>query len=426
MLAVIADDVTGACDVGAELAMAGLAVRVAVDGGTRARGTGGGAEDDVVRVLNTQSRALSARHAYERVCELLRRRPADLLLKKIDTALRGHLGAELEGVLDGLGAVAVFVLPAIPAAGRATRAGCQWFGGRPLAASEFASDPEGPGAESSVAAVVARESRQRTEVIGQDVVCAGRLAERVVTLTRAGAVFFVVDAETDDDLARAVAAILELPRPLCLAGSIGLAAALAPRLVADGDARVCAAGVAGRAASGASLVPPALVVCGSLHSTARAQIDAALAADLVVAVPAPAAGSAVDWEAAAACARGHLAAGRHVVVAPPAPAGTPQEAACRATERQLADLTYAIVAGARAGTLVLIGGETSYAVLARLGATELAVRGRWAPLVAVGEVLAGVAAGAVLISKGGSGGDPGTLARLLGQGGVAGATRAAG
>src|SRR5262245_59355225 len=134
MLTVIADDVTGACDVGAELAAAGFAVRVSVGSGPNAGPTGVAAGGDVVQVINTQSRTLSARHAYERVLGLLRKRPADLVLKKIDTALRGHLGAELDAVLDGLGAVAVFVLPAIPAAGRVTRGGRQWFGGRLLGA----------------------------------------------------------------------------------------------------------------------------------------------------------------------------------------------------------------------------------------------------------------------------------------------------
>ena len=64
-------------------------------------------------------------------------------------------------------------------------------------------------------------------------------------------------------------------------------------------------------------------------------------------------------------------------------------------------------------TLVLIGGETSHAILTRLGAATIAVHGRIAPLIAWGTMLTGQAAGSTLITKGGSGGEPDVLARLV-------------
>jgi uncharacterized protein YgbK (DUF1537 family) len=64
-------------------------------------------------------------------------------------------------------------------------------------------------------------------------------------------------------------------------------------------------------------------------------------------------------------------------------------------------------------TLVLIGGETTYAVLRATGATELTVQGRIAPLVALGTISTGDASGLRLVVKGGSGGDAGTLRMVL-------------
>jgi uncharacterized protein YgbK (DUF1537 family) len=157
------------------------------------------------------------------------------------------------------------------------------------------------------------------------------------------------------------------------------------------------------------------VVCGSLHSTARAQIDAATAAALAVAVPVPPIDDAVGRDAAVARACEHLAARRNVVLAAPSPSSAPPEPARRATEHLLAALTAAIVGSGRPRTLVLIGGETSYGVLSELGASTLAIRGRLAPLVAFGEVQAGSAAGAELVIKGGSGGDATSLSKLLGR-----------
>jgi uncharacterized protein YgbK (DUF1537 family) len=409
VLEVIADDLTGACDVAAELAAAGFGVRVTVDGAAAP----GDASAAGVRVVNTQSRAVRAREAQERVLRTLRGRAIDILLKKIDTALRGHLGAELDAAIDGLGATAAFVVPAIPAVGRVTRGGCQWFGGRPLSETEFAADPEGGGAEASVAAVIARESRRRIEVIGLDTLRGGHLTERARTLMRAGTEVFVVDAETDEDLAVAARGILDLPRPLCIAGSIGVTAGLARAI---DEVRV-------PGAVPDALVTPALIVCGSLHSTARSQVTAVCAADLASAVTVPMregvpAGSSAAFatEERAAVAqriRALLHARRSVVLSADPPVGPPDEGSRRALERALADVACRALQGGTAAALVLIGGETSYAVLRALGASELIVRGRVTPLVASGEIVSGRGAGLRLIVKGGSGGDTETLQRVF-------------
>lgn len=395
-LTAIADDLTGACDVGAELAAAGHRVRVVVapDGAATSA-------DDAVTIVNTQSRALPASEARARVHAALQARPADVVLKKIDTALRGHLGAEIDAV-----AAPVFVLAAIPSAGRVTRDGCQWFGGRPLAATEFARDPEGAGPESSIAKVVARESERRVAVLGCELIGAGRLADAVARGRRDGVDVFVVDAETDADVASAVAAILALPRPVCLAGSIALAAALARHRDPGSGAPTATA----------ERVPlPALIVNGSLHSRAREQTDAVVAAGLAVAMPLPSEDGADVAERVATAASVALAAGSSVVVTPAPPTVVPAGAALRATERRLTDVVGAIAARTTIGSLVLIGGETSYAILTALAADTLAISGRVAPLIAYGMIMAGALAGTVVVTKGGSGGAPDALARLLGS-----------
>jgi uncharacterized protein YgbK (DUF1537 family) len=400
-LDVIADDVTGACDVGAELAAAGFAVRVAVDGSC------GEDEFEGVRVVNTQSRAVRGAEAYARVLRVARRRPVDVLLKKIDTALRGHLGAELDAAIDGLGASAAFVAPAIPAAGRVTRDGCQWFGGRLLSETEFASDPEGSGAEASVAAVIARESRRRTEIIGLAALRAGTLPDRARGLMRAGADIFVVDAELDDDLVTAVRGILDLPRPLCVAGSIGVAAALAAALD-PGRAR--------SATALETLPGPALVVSGSLHSMARSQIDALCAGELAERVILPVTGDGISTRERAALvahARALLAAGRSAALVAPVTAASPDAATRRAVERTLGAIARDVLRGGGAAALVIIGGETSHAVLGALGASELVIHGRVAPLIAAGTIAVGEAVGLPLVVKGGSGGAPDAVHTLV-------------
>jgi uncharacterized protein YgbK (DUF1537 family) len=395
----IADDLTGACDVAAELAAAGQRVLVAVDAGA---GCERGRESIVI--VNTQSRSLEPRVAYARVRDVLLVRRAPVVLKKIDTALRGHLGAELDGALDALGAPA-FVLAAIPGSGRVTRNGCQWFGGRPLAATEFARDPEGPGPVSSIPEVLGRESRRRVAVIGREVVRAGRLAGEVDRHRHEGVDVFVVDAESDDDVGTAVAAILALGKPVCLAGSIALAAALVPHLGASGRAE---------RASSHGVPLPALIVSGSLHSRARAQVEAVLATGRAVAVTVPPReADSAALASVAAAAEATLASGTSVVMTLPAPASMPSADALRATEQALAELVGRIAGRVAIPTLVVIGGETSHAVLTRLGAGMIEVTGRIAPLIARGTIRQGTAAGSVVITKGGSGGEPDVIAHLI-------------
>lgn len=409
--AAIADDLTGACDVAAELAAAGRRVRVVVEPGAAL------ACDDAITIVNTQSRSLRPADAAARVRAALRGGAATTLLKKIDTALRGHLGAELDAACDVLGAPA-FVLAAIPAAGRVTRDGCQWFGDRPLAETEFARDPEGAGAISSIPEVLARESGRRAAVVSRDVVRAGGLAAEVARRRGEGVGVFVMDAETDADVRAAVDAIQALPKPVCLAGSIALAAALAASLDGALDS--------GSTEGAVSLPTPALVVSGSLHSRARAQVAAVLGAGNAVAVPLPAgdAGAVTRAEAVAAATRA-LAAGTTVVLAAPPAADVPAEAALRATERCVADTVAAIAAATGIPSLVLIGGETSYAVLVRLAAGAIEVHGRIAPLVAHGTIVYGPAAGTRLVTKGGSGGEPDVIAAALASGPTASAAKEA-
>jgi uncharacterized protein YgbK (DUF1537 family) len=104
------------------------------------------------------------------------------------------------------------------------------------------------------------------------------------------------------------------------------------------------------------------------------------------------------------------------VLAPPPARSVPAAEALRATEAALAAFTVAVAERTSLATLVLIGGETSYEVLRRLGAGAIDVHGRIAPLVACGTIACGVAAGTRLVTKGGSGGEPDVIAALVAAG----------
>src|SRR5689334_16621205 len=109
---VIADDFTGANDAGSGLAQAGAGVQVLFD--TR----GALPETADVLVVSTESRAISATQAAERVTQAVHHFAAQFqhgwLFKKIDSTLRGNIGAETAAALKASAKTLALVAPAVP------------------------------------------------------------------------------------------------------------------------------------------------------------------------------------------------------------------------------------------------------------------------------------------------------------------------
>ena len=114
-IVLLADDLCGACDAGAAFLRTGRTVRIWF--GTNAHFS----TPESVQAFNTSSRALSPRRAARAVslaCAALAGSPNSLFFKKVDSAARGPLGAELLAAHRALGTRAILFAPAFPAAGR--------------------------------------------------------------------------------------------------------------------------------------------------------------------------------------------------------------------------------------------------------------------------------------------------------------------
>ncbi len=130
LLALLADDLSGALDSGAGFARAGLRTVLPFSGDPR-----DAADADVV-LLSTETRNAGAEEAYRlarAAAERVRRAGIERVYKKIDSVLRGQPGPELAAVLDVFGGRAA-VAPAFPAQGRTTRGGVQLVNGHPVPA----------------------------------------------------------------------------------------------------------------------------------------------------------------------------------------------------------------------------------------------------------------------------------------------------
>jgi D-threonate/D-erythronate kinase len=150
MLVVIADDFTGAAEMG------GIALRFGLHAEVQTELNLGNSKPDVL-IVDTNTRSGSAVHAVRAIEEIvakLRNHSVELLFKKTDSVLRGHIREELTALLSCLPAKAVLLVPANPSRGRTIRNGHYYINGILLHESIFSDDPEAPVHTSDVLAML--------------------------------------------------------------------------------------------------------------------------------------------------------------------------------------------------------------------------------------------------------------------------------
>ena len=417
----MADDLTGAMDSGVQL-LGAHPVVVQVSPDTAAASAVPAA---ATLVINTQSRGVAASVAAARVraaCARLRAESRTAWFKKLDSTLRGNVGAELAALHAASAPCTILCTPALPAQGRTVVAGELLVQGQPVLDTPYRDEIVAAGG-SAVLDIVRRQWPTCRAARLPAPAAASRLADAV----RAGAELLVADAASDAHLRQLVTAGRRLAhsgRRLLWAGSAALLRALAPAAAAD---RGAADAGGSREWSAAA---PLLLVAGSRRRLAQAQLQAALAAvgrPLGVCLQAPAArGGGPLWnltsgagsglaERSAAVARAvrTLAGGDDLFVwaAPPARA---EERSSDAVSLALAEFAGAVLERStrRPGSLLLVGGDTAYACLRRLGIGAVALAGEAEPYVPWGRAVGGRWAGSAVISKAGGFGDPGTLRRI--------------
>lgn len=408
---ILADDLTGAADAAVALAGAGRHSDVVLD---IARALD--APSQVVAVdLNT--RAMSECAAAETV-----RRAAAALsgggrqwFKKIDSTLRGHVGTELAALCRGIRAAGSYaeewpalclVAPAHPALGRTLEGGqLRVHGGIPADAEQWgaadkpnvlASELETKGLICATLDILTLRSLDAQALSGR--------MEAVAALPTALVPALVCDAQTMDDMRR-VAAAAQRARVACVwVGSGGLAQALAV------DACDAWQDISGEVPVVRSSASRAFIV-GSFSSVASEQVRALVHGDEVACVALSVDELTGDQDGAAASRIDQLLAnGRDLVLRiDPRLAVRPELA--DALARGLAGIMAPRLD--RVAAVVCCGGDTSRALLDRMGAARLRVcRSR-----ELGSTLAWAETHPRLpiILKAGAFGDAGLLVRLRRQ-----------
>jgi uncharacterized protein YgbK (DUF1537 family) len=369
-LGCIADDFTGATDLANNLVRAGMRVVQTI-----------GVPDAPVADVDAVVVALKSRTApvAEAVAQSLaaarwlRAQGATQLYFKVcstfDSTAEGNIGPVAEALLAETGSRFGIVTPAFPENGRTVFKGHLFVGDLLLSDSPMRHHPLTPMTDANLVRVLqAQVKGAKVGLVDHRALAGGEpgLRERFAALQAEGVSLAIADAVTDDDLRLLAAAAKE--QPVVVAGS-----GLAIGIPALHGLRPSAAAAQLPAPRGTRAV-----IAGSCSAATNAQVAAFAGAKFAIDPLRLAAGDDLVTQALA-WARPKLGATPLLVYA------TAEPAAVRAVQQQLgaaragalvADALAAVAQGfveAGVGQLVVAGGETSGAVVQRLGVTRLRI-----------------------------------------------------
>ena len=427
-IAVIADDLTGANANGALLTGKGFfsATCLDLEGGLDAF-TGYSAV-----ATSADSRLLSAGDAREKVRRTVARFMAHcpvLVSKRIDSTLRGNIGAEIEGALLAMDDAAVagsekaiaLVVPSYPSSGRITSGGYLVVHGIPLQRSPIAQDAATPVRATSIVDIIQEQSDWQCGFVSLRTILAGSAAirEEAFAHWKNGCRILAFDAVTDDDVADIAEAFRETPFPVVSVDPGPFTAELAVRRIAP---------------SGVEFTDRVLAIIGSTSELTRRQIEALRLAHTVHLVR-------LDCTALLDPAkRANEIASAVTNVANASPSATvlgvctaeraedvfsmdelskrlgkaPNEIS-ESINTALATIAEQVLARPelRIGGLYTSGGEVTVSTIRQLGGQGFSVRDQVIPLAVYGHLLGGKAPDMSMITKGGFVGDTGSLVQCI-------------
>ncbi len=230
---IVADDLTGGADAGAQFARKGLNTLLILTHESKVDFSK--YPDREVLVINTHSRGLPPEEAFRRVSLLLEDYPKHLfpiVYKKIDSTLRGNIGYETDAILKKTGLSLGFLTPAFPEQDRVVVGGIHLVRGKPLSLTEISSDAVSPVKDSYVKNLIEKQSTCRVGSVDLIRVASGggTLNKAIDEALDQGIQILIFDAVTRRDLEHIAEAAFERNESLLFIGSAGLAEEVAKKL----------------------------------------------------------------------------------------------------------------------------------------------------------------------------------------------------
>lgn len=261
MIGVVADDITGANDIGIMFAKNNYRTVVIGLDAIESNYTA-----DVI-VIDTNSRLSNPDVAYERTQKATRRLVqfgCKMFFAKVCSVFRGNIGRTFDAMLDELNEPFAPVILGFPKNGRTTVNGLHYVRGVELKESEFFNDPVHPMKESNLQSILQKQTNRRVATVNWKVVAAGsKVIKDELEELRGTTNYVIFDVRNQEDL-RNIAETVKYYKVLC--GSSAIAEELPQFLKKKPKPPQ-------RDFTGVSSAPGVLLVAGSLMPQTKRQIE---------------------------------------------------------------------------------------------------------------------------------------------------------
>jgi uncharacterized protein YgbK (DUF1537 family) len=165
MIVVIADDLTGAGEIGGIGLAYGLTVEIQREFCSKS--------DAELLIIDTDTRSTSSEKAGRMIRDVARdlnksSLPIEWIYKKTDSVLRGPVASELEALREVMRVARVLLVPANPSKGRIVCNGNYLINGKLLCETDFVNDPEYPAITSNVLKLLALSGSGQIHLLKSD------------------------------------------------------------------------------------------------------------------------------------------------------------------------------------------------------------------------------------------------------------------
>ncbi|MFS0776882.1 four-carbon acid sugar kinase family protein [Neobacillus sp. 3P2-tot-E-2] len=219
MLGVVADDTTGANDIGIMFSKNNYTTKV-VAFDEQMNFT----SDVDVMIIDTDSRLDPPGESYHKVLKatkILQKMGCTLFFNKTCSVFRGNIGKEFDAMLDALNQEFAVISLAFPKNGRKTVNGIHTVHGKLLELSEFAKDPVHPMRQSNLVEILQQQTSRKVTMVPLEIVRKGPIELRKeIEGHRKEYQYCIVDSENQSDLTILAEAIHDMP---ILCGSSAIA-----------------------------------------------------------------------------------------------------------------------------------------------------------------------------------------------------------
>jgi D-threonate/D-erythronate kinase len=226
MIYIIADDLTGANDTGVQFAKNGYKTRVLILDEELKKIEFENNHD--VLVIDTETREVEENVARSKLIKILQEikvSEKDIIYKKIDSTLRGNIGAEIEEIMDIFNKPFCIISPSFPSHQRVTIGGNLLVQQKLLGLSEYIDNSKGKKAESFIPSILSKQTKLAIGRIDLSEVSKGQVSikKNLNELIEKKKKIIVVDSSNERHLKDIVSSGIKFSDKILFSGSAGLA-----------------------------------------------------------------------------------------------------------------------------------------------------------------------------------------------------------